>query len=60
VKRTKPRRTVTVAQPAPKAREWVRRREGFWSGSLERLTSYAENKETEAWGEVLGLFSKPL
>jgi len=28
--------------------EWLRRYERFWSGSLDRLTRYAESKEAEA------------
>jgi DNA-binding transcriptional ArsR family regulator len=51
VTRSKSGRTVTVrlrAQPMREAMEWLQRYERFWSSSLERLTSYAENKEAEA------------
>ena len=51
VTRSKSGRTVTVrlrAQPMREAMEWLRRYERFWSGSLDRLTSYAESKEAEA------------
>jgi hypothetical protein len=30
------------------AMAWLRRYERFWSGSLDRLTAFAERKETEA------------
>jgi hypothetical protein len=36
------------AQPMREAIEWLRRHERFWSGSLDRLTSYAERKEAES------------
>lgn len=51
VTRSKSGRTVTVrlrAQPMREAMEWLRRYERFWSGSLDRLASYAETKEAEA------------
>jgi DNA-binding transcriptional ArsR family regulator len=51
VTRSKSGRTVTVRlrpQPIREAMEWLRRYERFWSGSLDRLTRYAESKETEA------------
>lgn len=51
VTRTKFGRTVTVklrAQPMREAMEWLQRYERFWSGSLDRLASYAEHKEAEA------------
>ena len=51
VTRSKSGRTVTVrlrAQPMREAMEWLRRYERFWSGGLDRLTSYAEKKEVEA------------
>ena len=50
VTRTKSGRTVTVRlrpQPMREAMEWLRRYERFWSGSLDRLTAYAEHKEAE-------------
>ncbi len=43
-------RTVTVrlrAQPMREAMDWLQRYERFWSGSLDRLASYAERKEAE-------------
>jgi DNA-binding transcriptional ArsR family regulator len=51
VTRSKSGRTVTMRlrpQPMRAAMEWLRRYERFWSGSLDRLTAYAENKEAEA------------
>ena|ERR1700722_20724047 len=51
ITRSKSGRTVTVrlqAQPMREAVEWLRRYERFWSGSLDRLASYAESKEAEA------------
>jgi DNA-binding transcriptional ArsR family regulator len=51
VTRSKTGRTVTVLlrpQPMREAMEWLRRYERFWSGGLDRLTAYAESKETEA------------
>ena len=51
VTRSKSGRTVTVRlkpQPMREAMEWLRRYERFWSSSLDRLTRYAESKETEA------------
>jgi DNA-binding transcriptional ArsR family regulator len=54
ITRSKSGRTVTVrlrAQPMRDAMEWLRRYERFWSSSLDRLTSYAQTKETEARGK---------
>jgi DNA-binding transcriptional ArsR family regulator len=51
VTRTKSGRTVTVrlrTQPMRAAMEWLGRYEHFWSGSLDRLTAYAESQETQA------------
>jgi DNA-binding transcriptional ArsR family regulator len=51
ITRSKSGRTVIVClrpQPMREAMEWLRRYERFWSGSLDRLTDYAESKETEA------------
>jgi DNA-binding transcriptional ArsR family regulator len=51
VTRSKSGRTVTIrlrAQPMREATDWLQRYERFWSGSLDRLTSYAESKEAEA------------
>jgi hypothetical protein len=31
--------------------EWLRRYERFWSASLDRLTAYAEARETETKGK---------
>jgi DNA-binding transcriptional ArsR family regulator len=50
VTRSKAGRTVTVRlrpQPMREAMEWLRRYERFWSSSLDRLTAYAEIKESE-------------
>jgi DNA-binding transcriptional ArsR family regulator len=50
VTRTKSGRTVTVRlrpQPMREAMEWLRRYERFWSGSLDKLTAYAERREAE-------------
>jgi DNA-binding transcriptional ArsR family regulator len=50
VSRSKSGRTVTVQlRPLPmrEAMEWLRRYERFWSGRLDRLAAYAENKEAE-------------
>jgi DNA-binding transcriptional ArsR family regulator len=50
ISRSKQGRTVTVrlsAQPMKAALEWLRRYERFWSGSLDRLTAYAESQEVE-------------
>lgn len=55
VTRTKSGRTVTVrlrAQPMREAMAWLRRYERFWSGSLDRLTAYAERKEAERRGKT--------
>jgi DNA-binding transcriptional ArsR family regulator len=51
VTRSKAGRTVTVRlrpQPMREAMDWLRRYERFWSGSLDRLATYAERKEFEA------------
>lgn len=51
ITRTKVGRTVTVrlaAEPIKEAMDWLRRYEHFWSVSLDRLTTYAENKEALA------------
>jgi DNA-binding transcriptional ArsR family regulator len=48
ITRSKEGRTVTVRlAPAPmrEAMEWLRRYERFWSGTLDRLTAYAEDRE---------------
>jgi DNA-binding transcriptional ArsR family regulator len=51
ITRSKAGRTVTVRlapKPIREAMDWLRRYERFWSPSLDRLASYAENKETQA------------
>src|SRR5262249_38723744 len=51
IRRSKAGRTVTVElrpEPMREAMDWLRRYERFWSRSLDRLTAYAESKETEA------------
>jgi DNA-binding transcriptional ArsR family regulator len=51
VTRSKSGRTVTVRlrpRPLREAIVWLRRYERFWSSSLDRLTAYAESKESEA------------
>jgi DNA-binding transcriptional ArsR family regulator len=51
ITRTKSGRTVTVrlrAQPLREAVAWLSRYERFWTGSLDRLSAYAERKEAEA------------
>ena len=51
ITRSKVGRTVTVRlspEPMREAMDWLRRYERFWSGSLDRLASYAEGKEAEA------------
>jgi DNA-binding transcriptional ArsR family regulator len=51
INRSKTGRTVTVrisTDPIRKAMDWLRRYERFWSGSLDRLVTYAESKEAEA------------
>jgi hypothetical protein len=35
------------SEPIKDAMNWLRRYERFWSGSLDRLTAYAEAKEAE-------------
>lgn len=53
IERSKAGRTVTVRlapDPMREAMEWLRRYERFWSGSLDRLSAYAEAKEAEARG----------
>jgi DNA-binding transcriptional ArsR family regulator len=50
ITRSKSGRTVTVrlrAQPMREAMEWLQHYERFWSGSLDRLTQYAEGKEAQ-------------
>jgi DNA-binding transcriptional ArsR family regulator len=51
ISRSKQGRTVTVrlsAQPMKAALDWLRRYERFWTGSLDRLSAYAESQEAEA------------
>ena len=51
ITRSKTGRTVTVRlapEPIGEAVEWLRRYERFWSGSLDRLASFAESREAEA------------
>jgi DNA-binding transcriptional ArsR family regulator len=51
ITRSKVGRTVTVRlrpEPMRAAMDWLRRYERFWSGSLDRLTAYAESGEAEA------------
>jgi DNA-binding transcriptional ArsR family regulator len=51
VVRAKAGRIVTVRlspEPMREAMEWLRRYERFWSGSLDRLTAFAEAQEAEA------------
>lgn len=51
ITRSKEGRVVTVKlspKPMKEAMDWLRRYERFWSGSLDRLTAYAESKEVEA------------
>ena len=51
ITRKKAGRTVTVrlrTQPMREAMQWLRRYERFWSAGLDRLTAYAEARETEA------------
>ncbi|HEX4304063.1 MAG TPA: metalloregulator ArsR/SmtB family transcription factor [Rhizomicrobium sp.] len=51
ITRSKTGRTVTVRlspKPMREAMEWLRRYERFWNTSLDRLTAYAEAKETQA------------
>jgi DNA-binding transcriptional ArsR family regulator len=51
ITRSKIGRTVTVKlspEPMRAAMEWLKRYERFWSANLDRLTTYAEAKETEA------------
>jgi DNA-binding transcriptional ArsR family regulator len=51
VTRSKSGRTVTVRlrpRPMREAMEWLRRYERFWSEGLDRLATYAEDKEAEA------------
>lgn len=48
--RSKTGRTVTVhlsPDPMQAAMEWLRRYEHFWTHSLDRLTTYAENQEAQ-------------
>jgi DNA-binding transcriptional ArsR family regulator len=54
ITRAKHGRTVDVRlSPAPlrEAMAWLERYERFWSPALDRLTAYAEARETEARGE---------
>ena len=51
ITRSKDGRVVTVRirpEPMREAMDWLRRYERFWSGSLDRLTAYAESKEAAA------------
>ena len=51
ITRSKSGRTVTVRlspEPMRDALVWLRRYERFWSGSLDRLTAYAEAREAAA------------
>jgi DNA-binding transcriptional ArsR family regulator len=51
ISRSKVGRTVTVRlrpEPMREAMDWLRRYERFWSQSLDRLATYAENQEAEA------------
>jgi DNA-binding transcriptional ArsR family regulator len=51
VTRSKSGRTVTVRlhpQPMREAMNWLKTYERFWSGSLDRLVSYAERLEAQA------------
>jgi DNA-binding transcriptional ArsR family regulator len=51
ITRSKVGRVVTMRlspKPMRMASDWLRRYERFWSGSLDRLATYAEHKETEA------------
>ena len=50
ITRRKSGRTVTVRlrpQPMREAMAWLSRYERFWTASLDRLTAYAERKESE-------------
>jgi DNA-binding transcriptional ArsR family regulator len=54
VTRSKSGRTVTVrlrALPMREAMTWLRHYERFWSGRLDRLALYAEEKEMSARSE---------
>ena len=51
ITRSKAGRIVTVKlspEPMKAAMEWLKRYERFWSANLDRLSAYAEAKETEA------------
>src|SRR5882724_309414 len=51
ITRSKAGRIVTVRlapEPMREAMEWLRRYERFWTGSLDRLASYAEAQEAQA------------
>ncbi len=51
ITRSKAGRTVTVKlspEPMRAAMEWLKRYERFWSANLDRLSAYAEAKETDA------------
>ncbi len=50
IAREKSGRTVSVslsADPMREAMAWLSRYERFWSGSLDRLTAYAERKQVQ-------------
>ena len=54
ITRTKSGRTVTVrlrTLPMREAMAWLSRYERFWTGSLERLATYAERREAEPRGK---------
>jgi DNA-binding transcriptional ArsR family regulator len=49
ITRSKTGRTVTVrlrTEPMRRAMNWLQRYERFWSASLDRLTAYAESRES--------------
>jgi len=51
ITRSKTGRTVMVrlsSEPIKEAMNWLQRYQRFWSGSLDRLTAYAETKEAGA------------
>jgi DNA-binding transcriptional ArsR family regulator len=50
ITRSKEGRTVTVRlspKPMKEAMAWLSRYERFWSGSLDKLSAYAERREAE-------------
>jgi DNA-binding transcriptional ArsR family regulator len=54
ISRSKSGRVVTVRLRPGSMRDamaWLRRHEIFWSASLDRLTAYAERKESEGRGQ---------